>query len=324
MTEVQEGPTEERADTHDDALKTLDEAARDAIMYRSRQLHLPGDDNKKLNDEMDQKAMSVYEAAIQRRGPHQAAQDAMQAGVGLPVDAAKRQAEIERREKESNAAMMQQSGNGSQVDILAGRQTTGADQRADQSFVDLSRPENNPVVPEGQGARIAAQAIASDDLRRAHPEAPLTHANISAYQSGTYEGPSDEERKAFEKRRAEGPSATAADKEAVKNEGDKPKSDDGNDGTQKATDAELKASNDAIDAQRKEQAVRDAQANLTNRPDLAQADREQIDNKQRMGEEGFPQNWGGGVEPVQQSHGDAGAYRPMTDEQKIAERQRTE
>lgn len=51
-----------------------------------------------LFNKMVEDAQKVYEDAIQRRGPHQAALDQLQGAVGLPVDPAAHQAEVERRE----------------------------------------------------------------------------------------------------------------------------------------------------------------------------------------------------------------------------------
>jgi len=51
-----------------------------------------------LLSKMADDALKVYEDAIQRRGHHQAALDQLQAAVGLPVDPAAHQAEVERRE----------------------------------------------------------------------------------------------------------------------------------------------------------------------------------------------------------------------------------
>ncbi len=54
---------------------------------------------------MHVKAMNVYHDAIQRRGQHQASLDQLQGAVGLPLDAEKRQAEVEKREALQHEAM---------------------------------------------------------------------------------------------------------------------------------------------------------------------------------------------------------------------------
>lgn len=49
-------------------------------------------------------AKKVYQSAIERRGPHQAAIDALQGAVGLPLDPHERQIEVEKREADHHEA----------------------------------------------------------------------------------------------------------------------------------------------------------------------------------------------------------------------------
>lgn len=131
-------------------------------------------------DQMRQKAiddaMAIYEDAIQRRGPHQAAMDQLQGAVGLPADPKRRQVEIEKRTAQGDAAMSAQSGVGTVPDNLEGR-LLGT--RIDEYFGDPGRAEFNPHVQEGHGQNIAQMAQASHRLQQIAPGAPMTQENVN-------------------------------------------------------------------------------------------------------------------------------------------------
>lgn len=78
------------------AAKTSDQA--DDLVEQHKQ-----EDNGVLQRLFDA-AKKVYEAAIERRGAHQAATDALQGAVGLPLDPHERQIEVEKRESDHHEA----------------------------------------------------------------------------------------------------------------------------------------------------------------------------------------------------------------------------
>lgn len=129
-----------------------------------------------LRKEAVDKAMKVYEGAIERRGPLVAALDQLQGAVGLPEDPERRQREIERRTEEGNAAMSAQSGVGTVMDNLEGL-LLGS--RIDVYLGDPGRAEFNPHVQEGHGQNIAAMATASARLQQLAPGAPMTQENVN-------------------------------------------------------------------------------------------------------------------------------------------------
>jgi hypothetical protein len=87
------------------------------------------------------RAVGVYESARERRGDLQAAADATSSAIGLPVDPEARQAEIERRERDLNAAHRMQMGQGEQYAILDGTQPNpNGLARIDQAMPDPSHP----------------------------------------------------------------------------------------------------------------------------------------------------------------------------------------
>lgn len=190
----------------------LDQDARDAIAHRVSQLHgnftrrdnLRADEEDKsltdeeradrkakresqsnqIGEEIYAKAVSVYEDAIKRRGAHQAALDQLQGGIGLPLEAAKRQAEIERRERENGAASLAVSGQGTMQSNLEGTTITAQDQRPDVNFGDGHGAAFNANVPDGQGAKIEAQVIAVEQMQRENPGAALTPENLAKSAAG--------------------------------------------------------------------------------------------------------------------------------------------
>lgn len=151
-------------------LATADEATRKAKMDEFQKR--VDEDRKKAVDE----GMAIYEDAIKRRGHRQAAMDQLQGAVGLPADPKRRQAEIERRTKEGDAAMSAQSGVGTVADNLEGR-LVGT--RIDEYFGDAARAEFNPHVQDGHGANIAQMAQAAHRLQQIAPEAPMTQENVN-------------------------------------------------------------------------------------------------------------------------------------------------
>lgn len=203
-------------DQIDDGVAELDEQAREIIEHRSEMLfrgvlqpedirrneedkNLDGEsrgDRLKKYSQQDQavageirkKGIAVYEDAIKRRGARQAALDVMQNAVGLPLDAAKRQAEIERRETENHAAALAQSGQGTVSDNVEnatyGGIVSGLDQRVDEHFGDPATAEGNPHIQQGHGANVAAQVAAVDQLQAIEPGADLTQANVIAASTG--------------------------------------------------------------------------------------------------------------------------------------------
>ena len=151
-------------------LKTADQATRER---REAEFNAQ---NKQLREDAVKRAMAVYEDAIKRRGHRQAATDQMQAAVGLPTDPARRQAEIEKRGREGDAAMSAQSGVGTVQDHLDGSMSRT---RLDEERGDNSRAEFNPHVQEGHGQNIASMAQASARLQAIAPGAPMTPENVN-------------------------------------------------------------------------------------------------------------------------------------------------
>lgn len=190
---------------HGPDIDDLHEQAIDALNYRSDQLHgsmmrndrirLEGElrdadpqvrerrlaefdrNAREMQGEMRKKAMAVYDDAIRRRGRRQAAMDQLQGAVGLPVEPAQRQREVERRSAEGAAMATAQSGSGTFADNLEGRRPA-LDQRPDEFFGDRMRPEFNSAIRQGHGQNIAAQTIAAQTLMTVAPNAPLTQQNV--------------------------------------------------------------------------------------------------------------------------------------------------
>jgi len=147
----------------------------DANTRKTREDEFQGRADAARKEAVD-KAMAVYEDAIKRRGPRQAAMDQLQGAIGLPADPALRQREIERRSEHGDAAMRAQSGVGTVADNLEGG-PLGT--RIDVFQGDQARAEFNPHVQEGHGANIAAMARASARLQEIAPEAPMTQENVN-------------------------------------------------------------------------------------------------------------------------------------------------
>jgi len=130
-------PTGDATDLHEQAQQALydrvDEAHAKIVQNATQQLEgetkdaAPDEKHRRksilkeraemLLTSMRDKAKAVYEDAARRRGWHQASLDQLQGAVGLPLDAAERQAEVERRLDAHHEAMapshaLQKAGDG--------------------------------------------------------------------------------------------------------------------------------------------------------------------------------------------------------------------
>ena len=111
------------------------------------------DADKTLYHRIHDEAKSIFEDTVKRLGEPQAIADATSGAVGLPLDPRARQAEIEKRRRENNAAEMMQMGHGEQYAILENRMQTGLHEQV----ADFTRPELSPGARPGNGERINRQ-----------------------------------------------------------------------------------------------------------------------------------------------------------------------
>lgn len=134
MNDQANGAADAAGDLHEQAKAAIEhrvlEQFREHVLAkmstRGEQLKACGDDVEKQEavvekhrDEDDSMlerlfnfARDVYEKAIERRGQHQAAIDALQSAVGLPLNPETRQAEVERREAHHEEAQRAAAGVG--------------------------------------------------------------------------------------------------------------------------------------------------------------------------------------------------------------------
>lgn len=92
--------------TRGEQLKSAPVEMHDEIIEKHK------DEDDSILDRLFQGAKAVYERAIERRGSRQAALDALQGAIGLPLDPQLRQDEIERREVHHEEAQRAAAGVG--------------------------------------------------------------------------------------------------------------------------------------------------------------------------------------------------------------------
>jgi len=126
---------------------------------------------------MRDKAKAVYEDAAQRRGWHQASLDQLQGAVGLPLDAAERQAEVERRLDAHHEAMAPIRGAPPQPHPMTAEAFLVADKPLSNQAVERSIPRQEPTRYAGAGV---GQAV--DPGKPSALDNPFAS---SAFSSGT-------------------------------------------------------------------------------------------------------------------------------------------
>lgn len=131
------------------------EMAIDAIKHRVARQYIGQPENvlQTAGKRTFDQAVAIFDEAVKRLGEAQAVADATSGAIGLPVDPVARQAEIERRRRENDAAASMQMGNGEQYAILEGRMQTGLHEQVG----DPTRPELQPLARPGNGDRVNRQ-----------------------------------------------------------------------------------------------------------------------------------------------------------------------
>jgi len=192
-------PTGDATDLHEQAQQALydrvDEAHAKIVQNATQQLEgetkdaAPDEKHRRksilkeraemLLTSMRDKAKAVYEDAARRRGWHQASLDQLQGAVGLPLDAAERQAEVERRLDAHHEAMAPIRGAPPQPHPMTA-----------EAFLVSDKPLPNPAhqversIPRQEPTRYAGAGV-GQAVDPGKPSALDNPFASSAFSSGT-------------------------------------------------------------------------------------------------------------------------------------------